>query len=50
VELRLADRSHPTVSATYDGRHRLGRLSWTNRDGLRRTLVSAVIDGVAYEP
>ena len=51
VELRLGDRSRPTVWAIYDvGRHRLGRLGWTNRDGLHRTLVSAVIDGVAYEP
>jgi len=48
VQLRLDDRSHPTLTARYEAT--LGRFSWTDRAGLNRTLVSAVIDGVEYEP
>ena len=48
LRLRLGDRSHPTLDATYDDT--LGRFSWTDRFGLARLLVSAVIDGVEYEP
>jgi hypothetical protein len=47
VRMRLADRTHPTLSAEYDAT--LGRFGWTDRAGLHRTLVSAVIDGVEYE-
>lgn len=47
MELRLGDRSHPTLTVGYD--LFLGRVSWTDRFGLRRELASAVIDGAAWE-
>jgi len=34
---------------SYDHRTPLGRVSWTDRFGLQRRLVSAVIDGVEWE-
>jgi hypothetical protein len=48
VELRLGDRTHPTLEAGYDDAT-VGRVVWTNRSGLNRRLVSAVIDGVEWE-
>jgi hypothetical protein len=46
--LRLGGRSAPTLWVSYE--HLLGRVGWTDPFGLvRQTLVSAVIDGVAYE-
>jgi hypothetical protein len=47
-EVRLGDRSHPTFHVSYD-RRTLGRIAWSEQAGLRRELVSAVIDGVVYE-
>jgi hypothetical protein len=48
LQLRLGDRSHPTLTADYDDA--IGRLRWTDRNGLRRILDSAVIDGVEVHP
>jgi hypothetical protein len=47
VQIRLADRTQPTLLAKYDPV--LGKFDWTDRAGLGRRLVSAVIDGVEWE-
>jgi hypothetical protein len=48
VHIRLADRTRPPLYAEYD--QALGRFEWIDRAGLRRRLVSAVIDGAEITP